>query len=102
MTQVAASSTTGPALPQHNSVYSCYTTDPEKMHGGRHEYTFQDGYMDINHSVFGRLRVPRLVQRITEWLPIQCGKLEQVGYTDLNCAGCALNGAGHGRDQNVG
>lgn len=63
--------------------YGCNTQD----RGPRGKTTLalaQDGW-----TVVRNVRQPVMVEVETEWLPMQCGKLQQAGMgRDKMCAGC--------------
>lgn len=67
--------------------YSCKrTTGPR---GRTTTITVQDGYDTLRvGKVF--VRVPHMVEVVTEWLPMRCGALQQQGLPrDPNCEGCS-------------
>lgn len=72
------------------SAYSCRrTTGPR---GTTTRITVQDGYDTLRvGKVF--VRVPHMVEVVTEWLPMRCGIKLQAGLPpDINCAGCRNRG----------
>jgi len=70
--------------------YSCKTTDPSSWRGRPTEQLMQRGWRYL-HRGDVITREPVMIKVTTDWLPIRCGRLEQPGYTDTECAGCALD-----------
>jgi hypothetical protein len=66
----------------------CWTDDPAKVRGRTTTSLMQDGYA-VYHRGDHITREPVMRQVTTEWLPMACGDLPQVGRVDVNCRGCA-------------
>ena len=68
----------------------CYTTDPTAWRGRTTTQWVQDGWRQYMRGD-QMIREAVMRQVVTSWIPMRCGRLDQAGYTDNNCAGCAFD-----------
>ena len=70
------------------SVYSCHSdTVGHSPRGKPTESLMQSGWRVLQRGeIVTREPVMRTVR--TDWLPMTCGRLDQIGHTDSNCDGC--------------